>query len=78
MNVTLREAIRDSNFWFFNVAEAIRMMIVVSIIMHIMPYLELMYDKEGVMQIARAKQAVDPNLILNVGNMVPREYLEEL
>lgn len=40
MNVTLREAIRDSNFWLFNVAEAIRMMIVVSIIMHIMPYLD--------------------------------------
>ena len=45
---------------------------------HIMPYLELMYSREGVMQIARAKQALDPNLILNVGNMVPREYLEEL
>ncbi len=45
---------------------------------HIMPYLELMYGKEGVMQIARAKQALDPKLILNVGNMVPKEYLEEL
>ena len=42
------------------------------------PYLELMYGKQGVMEIARAKQALDPNLILNVGNMVPKEYLEEL
>jgi len=42
------------------------------------PYLELMYGKQGVMEIARAKQALDPNLILNVGNMVPRDYLQEL
>ncbi len=42
------------------------------------PYLELMYGKQGVLEIARAKQALDPNLILNVGNMVPRSYLEEL
>jgi len=43
-----------------------------------MSYLELMYGKQGVMEIARAKKALDPNLILNVGNMVPRSYLEEL
>ncbi len=43
-----------------------------------MPYLELMYGKESLMQIARTKQALDPNLILNVGNQVPRAYLEEL
>jgi len=43
-----------------------------------MPYLELMYGKQGVMEIARAKQSLDPNLILNVGNMVPRSYIEEL
>ena len=42
------------------------------------PYLELMYGREGVMEIARTKQALDPNLLLNVGNMVPRSYLEEL
>ncbi len=42
------------------------------------PYLELMYGKQGVMEIARTKQALDPNLVLNVGNMVPRSYLEQL
>ena len=42
------------------------------------PYLELMYGKPQVMAIARTKQALDPSLILNVGNMVPKEYLEEL
>ncbi len=43
-----------------------------------MPYLELMYGKQGVIEIARTKQALDPNLILNVGNMVPRSYFKEL
>jgi len=42
------------------------------------PYLELMYGKQAVMEIARVKQVLDPNLILNVGNMVPKQYLEEL
>ncbi len=42
------------------------------------PYLELMYGKEGLLQIARAKKALDPALVLNVGNMVPREYLLEV
>jgi D-lactate dehydrogenase (cytochrome) len=41
------------------------------------PYLELMVGKEGLLEIARAKRALDPNLILNVGNMVPREYYDE-
>ncbi len=42
------------------------------------PYLELMYGKQAVMEIARAKQVLDPNLILNVGNMVPKQYLQEM
>lgn len=35
------------------------------------PYLQLMFGKEGLIQIAAAKRALDPGLILNVGNMVP-------
>jgi|LSQX01.2.fsa_nt_gb D-lactate dehydrogenase (cytochrome) len=42
------------------------------------PYLELMYGREGLEEIGRAKLALDPNAILNVGNMVPREMLEEI
>jgi D-lactate dehydrogenase (cytochrome) len=43
-----------------------------------LPYLEIMYGKEGLLEIARIKHVLDPNLILNVGNMVPREYLLEV
>ena len=35
------------------------------------PYLQLMFGKRGLRQIAAAKRALDPHLILNVGNMVP-------
>jgi len=38
-DIPLKEAIRDKNFWYFNVAESIRMMVLMSIIMHVMPYL---------------------------------------
>lgn len=38
------------------------------------PYLELMYGTEGLDQIAAIKRALDPNLILNLGNMVPEGY----
>ena len=38
-DVPLKKAIKDKNFWYFTLAEAIRMMVVVSIIMHVMPYL---------------------------------------
>lgn len=41
-----------------------------------LPYLELLYGRQGLEQIARAKRAVDPRLVLNVGDMVPREYLK--
>jgi MFS family permease len=39
-NIPFNKAIKDSNFWYFNMAEAIRMMILVTIIMHVMPYLK--------------------------------------
>lgn len=39
------------------------------------PLLEIMYGQEGLSDIARIKRIFDPNLILNVGNMVPREFL---
>jgi MFS family permease len=58
MNVTLREATRDSNFWYFNVAEAIRMMIVVSIIMHIMPYLDSLGVPRGTSGLAAGGMAL--------------------
>jgi D-lactate dehydrogenase (cytochrome) len=37
----------------------------------VVPYLQLMFGKDGLRQIAAVKRALDPNLILNVGNMVP-------
>jgi D-lactate dehydrogenase (cytochrome) len=39
------------------------------------PYLELMYGQKGLKEIARVKKVFDPNGILNIGNMIPREYL---
>jgi len=38
------------------------------------PYLELMYGMKGLEEIARVKRELDPNWLLNVGNMVPGEY----
>jgi len=38
------------------------------------PYLELMYGREGLEQIASIKRALDPNLILNIGNMLPKSF----
>ena len=40
-----------------------------------LPYLELMYGREGLDETAAVKRALDPALILNLGNMLPREYL---
>ena len=40
------------------------------------PYLEVMYGREGLEEIARAKLALDPAAILNRGNMVPAELLD--
>lgn len=39
------------------------------------PYLQLMYGEAGLREIARVKKVFDPNSILNVGNVVPIEYL---
>jgi len=39
------------------------------------PYLQFMYGEAGLREIARVKKAFDPNGILNVGNVVPMEYL---
>jgi OFA family oxalate/formate antiporter-like MFS transporter len=38
-DITFMNAMRDSNFWYLNIGEGIRMMIVMSIILHVMPYL---------------------------------------
>ncbi len=38
------------------------------------PYLELMYGKTGLMQIVEIKKIFDPDLLLNIGNMVPIGY----
>lgn len=58
VDISLRVAIRDSNFWYFNIAEAIRMMIVISIIMHIMPYLESLGLPRGIAGMAAGAMAL--------------------
>lgn len=40
------------------------------------PYLEVMYGKDGLLSIARIKDSLDPNHILNIGNIVPIDYEE--
>ncbi|MGC8948398.1 MAG: FAD-binding oxidoreductase [Thermoprotei archaeon] len=42
------------------------------------PFLELMYGHEGLIQIAKLKHALDPKHILNIGNIVPMEYLTKI
>lgn len=37
-------------------------------------YLEMMYGKQGMKEFARLKKVLDPNLILNFGNIVPEKY----
>jgi len=39
-DITFRKAAANPSFWYLNLSEAIRMLIVVSIITHVMPYLE--------------------------------------
>jgi len=58
VDIRFRDAIRDSNFWYFNVAEAIRMMVVVSIIMHIMPYLDSLGVARSIAGMAAGGMAV--------------------
>lgn len=42
------------------------------------PYLQLMIGREGLLDLARLKASLDPNLILNLGNMVPLELYGEV
>lgn len=39
------------------------------------PYLKRMFGKEGIMEMVRIKKALDPTLMLNVGNLIAEEYL---
>jgi len=43
----------------------------------ILPLIKLMYGEKGVCEMAKMKKAIDPNLILNIGNIVPEKYLLE-
>lgn len=38
-------------------------------------YLEMMYGREGILEMARLKKAFDPNCILNLDNIFPRDVL---
>lgn len=40
------------------------------------PYLEMMYGKSALVEIAKIKNVFDPNHILNIDNIVPLEYLK--
>ncbi len=39
-------------------------------------YLEIMYGKNGILEMARIKKALDPNCILGLDNIFPRELLD--
>lgn len=41
-------------------------------------YMELMYGKKGVLEMARLKKALDPNCILGLDNIFPKELLKEV
>ncbi len=41
-------------------------------------YLEEMYGKAGILEMARVKKAFDPNCILGLDNMFPREVLKQV
>lgn len=41
-------------------------------------YLEVMYGPSGVLEMARVKKAFDPNCILNLDNVFPKELLAEI
>lgn len=41
-------------------------------------YLEEMYGKDGILEMARVKKAFDPNCILGLDNMFPREVLKQV
>ncbi len=39
-------------------------------------YLERMYSRKSILQMAKLKEAFDPNCILNLDNIFPKEYLQ--
>ncbi len=39
------------------------------------PLISLLYSEEVLLQMARLKKTFDPHLILNIGNIIPEEYL---
>jgi D-lactate dehydrogenase (cytochrome) len=39
-------------------------------------YLVQMYGREGIIEMVHVKKALDPYLVLNIGNMIPKEYYE--
>ena len=41
-------------------------------------YLEIMYGKEGILEMARIKKALDPNCILGLDNIFPKEVLKSV
>ena len=41
------------------------------------PYLEMMFGRQGLKEMARIKNALDPHGILNPGNIIPAELLHE-
>jgi D-lactate dehydrogenase (cytochrome) len=43
----------------------------------VIPYLAVQYGEPGLRAVAAVKRALDPKLVLNVGNMVPAEVLME-
>jgi len=40
-------------------------------------YIEMMYGENGIKEMARVKKALDPECILNPGNIFPKDYLAE-
>lgn len=40
-------------------------------------YLEIMYGRQGILEMARIKKALDPNCILSLDNIFPKEILKE-
>ena len=69
-SITLKVAIREGNFWYFNAAEAIRMLVVVSIMIHIMPYLNSIGIPSATAGMATAALA-----IFNVAGRIGFGYL---
>ncbi|MCF8383625.1 MAG: FAD-binding oxidoreductase [Chlorobium sp.] len=39
------------------------------------PYLAAMYGESGIREMVRIKKCFDPNLVLNIGNLIPESYL---